>query len=172
MKHLFRILALCVSLMNASAVDPVNKIPTLHTDQEIVVIAKRHLGRELVITGTLDELSKKNAMSIGWNGFSNELVELRKKIGLNPTQEVLIEGSGTNHFYFDRLQVSPSYDLVMTFMAEKKRKPDGARAFFLILREAFFIPHKEEKYASIMVDSRKWGKVLFGKANPEENKKE
>jgi len=81
MNNLFRILALCVSLLNACAVDPVNKIPTLHTDQEIVVIAKRHLGRELVITGTLYELSKNNAMSIGWNGFSNELVELRKKSG-------------------------------------------------------------------------------------------
>jgi hypothetical protein len=60
----------------------------------------------------------------------------------------------------------------MTFIAEKMRKPDGTRAFFLTLREAFFIPHREEKYASIMGDSRKWSKVLFGKANPEENKKE
>jgi hypothetical protein len=150
----------------ASAVEPLSKMPTLHTDQEIVAIAKRHLGRELLITGTLDELSKKNAMSITWGGFDRTLAELRKTIGLNPMKIVMIEGGGMQYLYFERLQVSPSYDLVMTFQSGRKPKPDAARP--LKLTRAFFTPHKDEKYGMNISQPERWGKVLFGKVDPEE----
>jgi len=170
MKHSLLLLALSMLALIASAVEPLSKMPTLHTDQEIVAIAKRHLGRELLITGTLDELSKKNAMSITWGGFDRTLAELRKTIGLNPHKMAFIEGHGVNYYYFERLQVSPSYDLIITFKSGRKPKPDAARP--LKLTTAFFIPHKDEKYGMNISQPENWGKVLFGKAAPEENNKE
>ena len=156
--------------MIASAVEPLGKMLTLHTDEEIAVIAKRHLGRDLSITGTLAELSKTNAMNITWAGFDRTMSELIKFIGLNPKKMVMIEALGANYFYFERLKVSPSYDLVMTFQSGRKPTPDAARS--LKLTRAFFIPHKDEKYNMNITQPEHWGKVLFGKADPEENHKE
>lgn len=170
MKRLLLLLALNMSVMITSADEPQSKMPTLHTDQEIVAIAKRHLGRDLSITGSVDDLSKKNAMSITWAGFDRTMADMGKTIGLNPHKMAFIEGHGVNYYYFERLQVSPSYDLIITFKSGRKPKQDAARS--LLLTRAFFIPHKDEKYGINISQPDHWGKVLFGKADPEENNKE
>ncbi len=169
MKRLLLLLALNMSVIIVSAVEPLGKMLTLHTDQEIAVINKRQLGRDLSITGSLAELSKKNAMNITWVGFDRTTAELIKSIGLNPIKMVMIEALVDNYFYFERLQVSPSYDFVMTFRSGGKPKPDAARV--LKLTEAFFIPHKKEKYDMNISQPENWGKVLFGKADQEKNNK-
>jgi len=169
MKLLLKIQSLSIATILATAAEPPGISPDLHTDQEIVAIAKRYLGRELLITGALDELSKKNAMSIIWDGFDRTLVELRKTIGLNPMKMVMIEGGGMQYLYFERLQVSPGYDLVLTFRSGLKRKPDGARPLKLTI--AFFIPHKDEKYDMNISQPERWGKIIFGNLEPADDKK-
>jgi hypothetical protein len=169
MKLLLKILSLSIATILATAAEPPGISPDLHTDQEIVAIAKRHLGKDLSITGTLDDLSKKNVMNITWDGFDRTMAELIKSIGLNPVKMVTIEGLGVNYFYFERLKVSPGYDLVLTFRSGLKRKPDGARPLKLTI--AFFIPHKDEKYDMNISQPERWGKIIFGNLEPADDKK-